>query len=84
MRTGAPAPRSYAVLASPIGDLLVVGDGIALTGVYVSPPASAVRPDWTDAPARFGDVAAQLAEYFAGPCSSWKPPSARGRQTALT
>jgi methylated-DNA-[protein]-cysteine S-methyltransferase len=55
----------FHVLDSPIGRLLLTGDGRALTGLYMEPhprlPASA-RPD----PAAFADAEAQLRAYFAG------------------
>jgi methylated-DNA-[protein]-cysteine S-methyltransferase len=58
----------HTVLASPIGDLTVVRDDDGVTGVYF--PRHWTRPDRAAFGPRtedgFEDVAAQLAEYFAG------------------
>jgi methylated-DNA-[protein]-cysteine S-methyltransferase len=63
----------YTRIESPVGDLLLIGErgakGLALCGLYFVGAAHARRaipagaaPD----PAAFGDVAAQLREYFDG------------------
>ena len=62
------AIRSHtAIVPSPIGDLLLTGDGRALTGLYMSPHKG--RPEISeqlrDHPF-FTDVIAQLGAYFAG------------------
>jgi methylated-DNA-[protein]-cysteine S-methyltransferase len=58
----------HTILASPLGDLTVVRDDDGVTGVYF--PQHWTRPDRTGFGPRvedgFEDVAAQLAEYFAG------------------
>jgi methylated-DNA-[protein]-cysteine S-methyltransferase len=58
----------HTVLSSPIGDLTVVRDDDGITGLYF--PHHWTRPDRTAFGPRtddgFEDVAAQLAEYFAG------------------
>ena len=49
----------YTTTPSPVGELLLTSDGVALTGLYLNgatPPAGAVE----DA-ARFGEVIAELA-----------------------
>ncbi len=56
----------HAVLDSPVGPLTVVGEGGALTGLYMAdqryaPPSFGRRDDGA-----FPEAAAQLAEYFAG------------------
>ena len=59
---------------SPVGDLLLTSDGVALTGLYLNgatPPAGAVE----DA-ARFGEVIAELAAYFAGDLTAFTVPVA--------
>jgi methylated-DNA-[protein]-cysteine S-methyltransferase len=58
----------YATVDSPIGELLLLGDGRALHGLWMQHgrTAIAVRPDWEPASGPFEDVRAQLAEYFAG------------------
>ncbi len=58
----------YTGIDSPIGELLAVGDGRALHGLYMQEgrTAIAVRPGWKAADEPFADVRAQLAEYFEG------------------
>jgi methylated-DNA-[protein]-cysteine S-methyltransferase len=57
----------YTTVPSPIGELLLLGDGTALTGLYCDPPpagrppAEARRDDTA-----FAEARAQLAAYFAG------------------
>jgi methylated-DNA-[protein]-cysteine S-methyltransferase len=65
----ASAPRLSHVVDSPIGALLLTGDGQALTGLYMLDGGGhpAEREDeFTPSPAAFGEVAAQLAAYFDG------------------
>lgn len=62
------APSHCSRLASPIGQLLLVGRPGVLTGLYVSdhercPPAGA---DWVEDDAAFADARRQLDEYFGG------------------
>jgi len=58
----------HTILATPIGDLTVVRDDEGVTGVYF--PHHWTRPDRAAfgprVAAGFEDVAAQLADYFAG------------------
>jgi methylated-DNA-[protein]-cysteine S-methyltransferase len=58
----------YTTFDSPIGELLALGDGRALHGLYMQGgrTAIAVQPDWEEADEPFADVRAQLADYFAG------------------
>ena len=58
----------YTSFESPIGELLAVGDGRALHGLYMQEgrTAMAVRSDWERADEPFGEVRAQLADYFDG------------------
>jgi len=61
-------------LDSPVGDLLLTSDGIALTGLYLNdatPPAGAVE----DA-GPFAAVLAELAAYFAGGLTAFTVPVA--------
>ena len=53
----------YSIVPSPVGDLLVHGDGEALCGLWFS---GRPRAGWTRDDAAFAAVAAQLDEYFAG------------------
>jgi len=71
-------PVLYTTFASPIGALLLVGDGHALHGLYMLEgrrPMS-VRADWTPAPEPFAHVRAQLEEYFEGRLTSFDVPLA--------
>jgi len=58
----------YETLDSPLGELLAVGDGEALTGLYMQDgrrPAT-VPDSWERDAEPFGGLRAQLREYFAG------------------
>jgi methylated-DNA-[protein]-cysteine S-methyltransferase len=59
---------------SPIGELLLVGDGRSLTQLHMSPPpdASPARHD----PQAFAEVEAQLGAYFAGELTEFDVPLA--------
>jgi methylated-DNA-[protein]-cysteine S-methyltransferase len=62
---------TYTTVNSPLGALLLVGDGrtggTALRSVsFADTGAVAVEPHWRHDPAAFADAARQLAEYFAG------------------
>lgn len=58
----------YTLQDSPIGQLLLLGDGHALHGLYMqdAPRPKQIQPEWELAAAPFTDAAAQLREYFAG------------------
>jgi methylated-DNA-[protein]-cysteine S-methyltransferase len=58
----------YTHIDSPIGELLLVGDGHALHGLHMQEGRTSVsvNPDWRAAGEPFSDVRAQLSEYFAG------------------
>jgi methylated-DNA-[protein]-cysteine S-methyltransferase len=58
----------YTTVASPIGELLLLGDGSALRGLYMQagPRPVAIGRSWRTASSPFEHVAAQLREYFAG------------------
>jgi methylated-DNA-[protein]-cysteine S-methyltransferase len=74
------APRLYHIVGSPIGRLLLLGDGHALTGLWMIDAdrhttrfdQSAMTPD----PEAFGEVAAQLEAYFAGDLKEFTVPLA--------
>jgi methylated-DNA-[protein]-cysteine S-methyltransferase len=63
---------------SPIGELLLVGDGDALHGLYMQQGRRPIAPDpgWRRASEPFADVAAQLGEYFAGERTAFDVPLA--------
>jgi len=58
----------YTTFDSPVGELLLSGDGQALRGLYMQEgrTAAAVRADWLRDDDAFTDVRAQLDEYFDG------------------
>src|SRR4051794_7568657 len=58
----------YTRLDSPIGELLLTGDGRALSGLYMQEGRRPVqvRPDWIPSEEPFADARIQLAEYFEG------------------
>ncbi|MCU1590722.1 MAG: cysteine methyltransferase [Frankiales bacterium] len=72
-----PENTRFTTVPSPIGDLLLLGDGTALTGLYCDPPppgqppAEARRDD-----AAFTEARAQLAAYFAGELQDFDLPLA--------
>jgi methylated-DNA-[protein]-cysteine S-methyltransferase len=63
----------YTLEDSPIGQLLLLGDGHALHGLYMqdAPRPKAIAPGWELASTSFADVRAQLREYFAGARSAF-------------
>src|SRR3954452_1006927 len=58
----------YSTWQSPIGELMGVGDGRALHGLYMQDGRSAakVRPGWARADEPLAAAREQLEEYFAG------------------
>jgi methylated-DNA-[protein]-cysteine S-methyltransferase len=79
------APRLSHAVGSPIGALLLTGDGHALTGLYMLDgrrrQAWAGQDPWdqaglTPSPAPFREVAAQLEAYFAGELKEFTVPLA--------
>jgi len=66
----APGTRTvrYTVVDSPIDPLLLVGDGDAITGLFMSPHQGrhGVEDGWVRDDDVFRAAAAQLGEYFAG------------------
>ena len=58
----------YTFIASPLGDLLAVGDERGLAGLYLPTGKRPMRPDpsWVRDDLAFAEVRAQLDEYFAG------------------
>ena len=59
---------AYTTISSPIGELLLVGDGDALHGLYMQQGRRPITPapEWRRASEPFAGVCAQLGEYFAG------------------
>ena len=73
------APRLSHVVSSPIGRLLLTGDGHALTGLWMLDAdrhSARVEEGLTPSPETFTEVAAQLEEYFAGDRKEFTVPLA--------
>jgi methylated-DNA-[protein]-cysteine S-methyltransferase len=66
--TATPDTLIYTTLDSPIGELLLLGDGQALRGLYMQGGRRpiAIHSSWERSAAPFASVRAQLREYFAG------------------
>jgi methylated-DNA-[protein]-cysteine S-methyltransferase len=64
----------YDIVGSPIGELLLVGDGESLTGLDFGP--ADVRPGWRREPGAFADASDQLGAYFAGDLRTFDLPLA--------
>jgi methylated-DNA-[protein]-cysteine S-methyltransferase len=63
------APRLSHIVTSPIGRLLLTGDGHALTGLYMLDAdrhSARVEAGLVPSPATFREVATQLDAYFGG------------------
>ena len=63
----------YTPIDSPIGELLLLGDGEVLHGLYMQAGRKPVRiqPRWTRDDGAFAEVRRQLDEYFAGERASF-------------
>jgi methylated-DNA-[protein]-cysteine S-methyltransferase len=77
------APRLSHIVGSPIGRLLLTGDGHALTGLWMldAPSFSGrhstrVEEGLTSSPATFAEVERQLSEYFSGDRKEFAVPLA--------
>ncbi|HEY5342058.1 MAG TPA: methylated-DNA--[protein]-cysteine S-methyltransferase [Solirubrobacteraceae bacterium] len=68
----------YTTMESSIGELLLVGDGETLSGLYMQDgrKPKQIAPGWVEAAASFADVRAQLEEYFAGERTTFEVPLA--------
>jgi len=66
----------YATIDSPIGELLLLRDGLSLRGLFMQEgrTRAAVKPEWERSGESFDDVQTQLAEYFAGPRTAFELP----------
>lgn len=58
----------FTTFNSPLGELLIRGDGESVTGVYLPNHKGALAPDrsWRESEAPFAAVREQLKEYFQG------------------
>jgi len=73
------APRLSHIISSPIGRLLLTGDGRALTGLWMLDAdrhSARVEQDLTLSPSAFTEVETQLAEYFGGDRKEFTMPLA--------
>ncbi len=68
----------YTTLDSPIGELLLLGDGQALRGLYMQDGRRpiAIRSGWQRSAAPFASACAQLQEYFVGRRTTFELPLA--------
>jgi methylated-DNA-[protein]-cysteine S-methyltransferase len=73
-----PEECVYTTLDSPIGELLLLGDGHALRGLYMQHGRRpiAISAAWRRSAEPFAGVTAQLREYFAGERTSFEVPLA--------
>lgn len=72
----------FTTVPSPIGDLLLLGDGDALSGLYMEPWAPAAA--WQRADDAFTAAREQLDAYFAGELTAFDLPLApRGTEFQL-
>ena len=55
---------AYAIVDSPIDELLLTAEDGVLSGLHFSP--FAIDPEWVHDPAQLEPAATQLGEYFAG------------------
>ncbi len=75
-----PAQTVYTTLESPIGELLLLGDGRALRGLHMQQGRRPIEigAAWERSAEPFADVQAQLLEYFAGERTMFDTPLATG------
>jgi methylated-DNA-[protein]-cysteine S-methyltransferase len=70
------ATPCYRYVESPVGRMLLVGDGTLLTGLYTAEHKRTRGPaaDWRPSEDAFAAAVEQLAEYFAGDRQSFDVP----------
>jgi len=64
----------YTTMDTPIGELTLIGDEDALTGVFMGP--TPVDPSWTHDPAQLAEAVTQFEQYFAGERTEFDLPLA--------
>ena len=66
----------YTTMDSPIGELLLLGDGDALHGLYMQAGKNPIRisPQWVRDDEAFADIREQLEQYFAGERTTFDIP----------
>ena len=65
----------YTMMDSPIGELTLTGNGMALTGLYME-RRDEPRPEWVRDDDRLGEARRQLEAYFAGELFTFDLPLA--------
>ncbi len=79
IRPNADAVVRYTTVASPVGQLTLVGDGEVLTHLSMESHEATkpdIHPDWVRDDEAFNDARGQLAEYFDGKRSEFTVPLA--------
>ena len=78
MKTNEHARSIYSTCPSPFGELFLISDGDALTGLHLPPhddrPAAGPEPGWLRDDAAFREVRNQLQAYFAGELREFEIP----------
>ena len=71
-----PSQMLYTELDSPIGELLLLGDGRSLHGLYMQEGRTGIEvsPTWKRSVDPFAAVCKQLDEYFAGRRTTFEVP----------
>jgi methylated-DNA-[protein]-cysteine S-methyltransferase len=66
----------YTTMDSPIGELLLLGDGDSLHGLYMQAGKNPIRinPQWIRDDEAFAEIRDQLEEYFAGERTTFDIP----------
>ncbi|WP_026425997.1 methylated-DNA--[protein]-cysteine S-methyltransferase [Actinokineospora inagensis] len=75
----ATTPTRHTTLPTPVGDLLLTGDGDAITGLYLLPSHrhfAGIGTDWIADASPFRAASTQLAAYFAGELKEFDLPLA--------
>lgn len=69
---------TYTKIESPIGELLLTGDGEAISGLYIQDGLAGVEADseWRRDDGAFAEATTQLGEYFAGERTGFDLPLA--------
>jgi methylated-DNA-[protein]-cysteine S-methyltransferase len=65
-----------AIIPSPVGDLVVTGDGWAVTGIGFGPPPAGAAAGPAIPPGPLAELADQLGAYFAGELRAFDVPLA--------
>ena len=68
----------YTTFDSPLGELLAVGDGARLQGLYMQEgrTSTSVRPRWKQTDEPFAELRTQLSDYWAGRLTEFDLPLA--------